>query len=136
MKNTTKKSETKKAAEAPAAIAKETKPAPQPAAPVFTIGQPDLASKRLSQCELKEYRIVPSQRASFKGYFIQGGSMTHDAASNRDLFAVCVEIPHTDLAAAKAQVATLRADKARAEAATAPVIKVAKKAPAPRVAAA
>jgi hypothetical protein len=96
--------------------------APKPTAPVapkassFIIGQPDLGSKRLSQCELREYRIVPSQRASFKGYFIQGGSTRHDAVSNRDLFAVAVEIPHTDLAAAKAQLVTLRAEKARKEA--------------------
>jgi hypothetical protein len=108
---------------APAAPKAEVKAAPAPAAPV--VGQANLTSKRLSQTTLTEYRIVPSQRKTFKGYFIQGGTMRHDATSNRDLFAVCVEIPHTDLAAAKTQLATLKAELAKPVAA-APAAPVAK----------
>jgi hypothetical protein len=109
---------TKKNPAAPKATAKKDEPkapvapaaapvAPAPAASV--VGQPDLGSKRLSQCALTEYRIVPSQRKIFKGYYLQGGTMSHDATRNADLFAVCVEIPHTDLAEAKKQLAELSA---------------------------
>jgi len=127
MKTTVKKNEAKSQAKA-TDVKIEAKVAPQQTAPVASaapkagpeIGQADLTSKRLSQVALTEYRIVPSQRKSFKGYFIQGGTMHHDASSNRDLFAVCEEIPHTDLAAAKAQLATLKAGLAKPAAQPAP----------------
>jgi hypothetical protein len=111
----------------------EAKAAPQQTAPIApkaapSIGQADLTSKRLSQVAVTEYRIVPSQRKSFKGYFVQGGTMRHDVTSNRDLFAVCVEIPHTDLAAAKAQLATLKAELAKPVAAAPAKAKQSKKA--------
>ena len=133
MKTTVKKNEAKSQGKA-ADVKIEAKAAPQQTAPVApgapkaapAICQADLTSKRLSQVALAEYRIVPSQRKSFKGYFIQGGTMRHDTTSNRDLFAVCVEIPHSDLAAAKAQLATLKAELAKpvAAAPAAPVSKV------------
>jgi hypothetical protein len=129
MKTTVKKNEAKSQAKA-ADVKIEAKTAPQqtaPAAPKAAppIGHADLTSKRLSQVALTEYRIVPSQRKSFKGYYIQGGTMRHESVSNRDLFAVCVEIPHTDLAAAKHQLATLKAElvKPAAAAPAAPVSK-------------
>ena len=132
MKTTVKKNEAKSQAKT-ADVKIEAEAAPQqtalvaPAAPKAApaIGQADLTSKRLSQVALTEYRIVPSQRKSFKGYFIQGGTMRHDSVSNRDLFAVCVEIPHTDLAAAKQQLATLKAEAAQLApaAAAAPISK-------------
>jgi hypothetical protein len=135
MNTTVKKNEAKSQAKA-ADVKIEAKAAPQQTAPVApaapkaapAIGQADLTSKRLSQVALTEYRIVPSQRKSFKGYYIQGGTMRHDSVSNRDLFAVCVEIPHTDLAAAKTQLAALKAEAAKAAqlapaAAAAPVSK-------------
>jgi hypothetical protein len=129
MKTTVKKNEAKSQAKV-ADVKIEAKAAPQQTAPAApeaapAIGQADLTSKRLSQVALAEYRIVPSQRKSFKGYFIQGGTMRHDSVSNRDLFAVCVEIPHTDLAAAKAQLATLKGELAK-PAAAAPAAPVSK----------
>jgi len=88
MKTTVKKNEAKSQAKA-TDVKIEAKVAPQQTAPVASaapkagpeIGQADLTSKRLSQVALTEYRIVPSQRKSFKGYFIQGGTMHHDASS-------------------------------------------------------
>jgi hypothetical protein len=112
----------------PAVIAKKlaeslkaSAPAPKPvqSAPVATpsaapvIGNA-VASKRITVgTAVTEYRIVPSQRKSFKGYFIQGGTFRKAADTGRDMFDVAVEIPHTELVAAKAQLATLRAGVAK-----------------------
>jgi len=55
-----------------------------------------------------------------KGLRIPEPANCESSASNRDLFAVCEEIPHTDLAAAKAQLATLKAGLAKPAAQPAP----------------
>src|SRR6516162_8572296 len=60
--------------------------------------------------------VVQTLRRSalkIKGLRIPEPANCESSASNRDLFAVCEEIPHTDLAAAKAQLATLKAGLAK-----------------------
>lgn len=79
------------------------------------IGVPNLRSKRIAPgTPLSEYRVVPNQRKGVRArYYVQGGTLRIDPVTRREMFYVCVEIPHTDLYTAKLQLVQLRSDLTR-----------------------
>ena len=112
------KSTTPAPAPAPAPVVEIQAPAPQ--APVVqapvgeVIGEANLTSKRIAPgTALTQWRVVPNQRKDVQAkYYVQGGTIRRDVVSGREMFLVAVEIPHTDLYAAKVQMVALRAELA------------------------
>lgn len=69
------------------------------------MGVPNLTSRRITPgTRIDTYRVCNSQRKTDTAkYYVQGGSIRIDPESNREMFTVAVEIPHTDLYLAKQQ---------------------------------
>jgi hypothetical protein len=105
VKTTTKT--TKKAA-APVVIAPVASPEPVVTAPVA-----EALSKRITPgAEVKEYRIVVSQRRGQSGWFLQGGHFSGVAANGRNSFVCGVELFFADRKEAAAALAERRAQPA------------------------
>jgi hypothetical protein len=111
-KQATKTTKNTKKAAAPVVIVPAPVAAPEPivvTAPV--VAEP--VSKRVTVgAEVKEYRIVASQRKGLVGVFLQGGHYAGVAANGRNSFVVGVELFYADRKEAAAALAERRSQAA------------------------